>query len=49
MNTPAYQLSYERLYRLAEQQAGYFTAFQAQQAGFTARQLFYYTSVAQPN
>jgi len=41
-NKPASQSSYEALYPIAEQQAGYFTAAQAKAAGYSQRQLTYY-------
>ncbi len=39
---PSNQSSYEALYRIAEQQAGYFAALQAKEAGYSQRQLTYY-------
>ncbi len=42
MGEPRGQTSYEALYRVAEQQGGYFTAAQAKASGFSHRQLTYY-------
>lgn len=43
MNTkPSNQSCYEALYRVAEQQAGYFTTRQAKAAGYSQRQLTYH-------
>jgi len=39
---PSNQASYEALYGVAEQQAGYFTAAQAKACGYSQRQLTYY-------
>jgi predicted transcriptional regulator of viral defense system len=39
---PSNQASYEALYRVAEQQGGYFDAAQARSCGFSRRQLAYY-------
>ena len=42
---PSSQSSFEALYRVAEQQAGYFTAAQAKASGYSERQLTYYVQV----